>query len=160
MNARAPPNGTDRLGISFGSAEAALRPRSSGDRAVVSKPFVGGSILSGACRRRTARSVEDTGPAQDPLTPRAKCLQGLPMKTVFWLFAGFWALIFVAGSLNPGLPPLPRTRQSAGRPGQSVRLDHDPAIALTALAQWVAAKHFWEVNRVVAYLCWSQVSPC
>lgn len=74
------------------------------------------------------------------------------MKTVFWLFAGFWALILVAGSLNPGYRHYREHVSLLAAQGSRYAWITMLAIVLTAVAQWVAARHFWEVNRVVAYL--------
>ncbi|MEZ5185189.1 MAG: DUF998 domain-containing protein [Candidatus Nanopelagicales bacterium] len=74
------------------------------------------------------------------------------MKTVLALFAGFWALIFIAGLANPGYRHYREHVSLLAAPGSSLIWVTTLAILLTAAAQWVGAYHFWEVNRVVAAL--------
>lgn len=74
------------------------------------------------------------------------------MKTVFGLFAGFWALVFVAGWLNPGYRHYREHVSLLAADGSRYAWVAVLAISLTALAQWVASRQFWDINRPVALL--------
>jgi hypothetical protein len=74
------------------------------------------------------------------------------MKTVLGLFAGFWTLIFVAGLANPGYRHYRDHVSLLAADGSALIWVTTLAIGLTALAQWVAAFHFRDVNRIVAGL--------
>lgn len=74
------------------------------------------------------------------------------MRVVLGLFVGFWALIFVAGLANPGYVHYREHVSLLAADGNRLIWVTTLAIALTALAQWVAAGLFWVVNRPVALL--------
>jgi hypothetical protein len=74
------------------------------------------------------------------------------MKTVLALFAGFWALIFVAGMANPGYRHYREHVSLLAADGSNLIWVTTLAILLTAAAQWVGSYYFWDVNRVVALL--------
>lgn len=68
------------------------------------------------------------------------------------LFAGFWALIFVTGSANPGYVHYREHVSLLAADGNRLIWLTTIAILLTAVAQWVAAWAFWPVNRPIAIL--------
>ncbi len=74
------------------------------------------------------------------------------MRIVLGLFAGFWALIFVAGLANPGYVHYREHVSLLAADGNRLIWVTTLAILLTAVAQWVAARLFWIVNRPVALL--------
>lgn len=74
------------------------------------------------------------------------------MKAVLILFAGFWALIFVTGVANPGYKHYRDHVSLLAADGSTLIWVTTLAILLTAAAQWVAARTFWPVNRLVAGL--------
>lgn len=74
------------------------------------------------------------------------------MKAVLGLFVGFWALIFVAGAANPGYVHYRAHVSSLAADGSRLIWVTTVAILLTAIAQWVAARVFWPLNRPVALL--------
>ncbi len=74
------------------------------------------------------------------------------MKVVLGLFAGFWALIFVAGSANPGYVHYREHVSLLAADGNRLIWVTTLAILLTACAQWVAAWAFWPFNRPIALL--------
>lgn len=74
------------------------------------------------------------------------------MKTVLGLFVGFWALIFVAGVANPGYRHYREHVSVLAADGSRLIWVTTLAILLVAAAQWVAAFHFWELNKAVAGL--------
>lgn len=74
------------------------------------------------------------------------------MKTVVALLAGFWAMIFVSGLANPGYQHYRYHVSLLAAEGSRLIWLTTLAILLTALAQWVAARIFWPVNRLVSGL--------
>ena len=74
------------------------------------------------------------------------------MKVVLGLFIGFWALIFISGSANPGYVHYREHVSLLAADGNALIWVTTLAILLTAAAQWVAAAYFWQVNRPVALL--------
>lgn len=68
------------------------------------------------------------------------------------LFVGFWVLIFVAGSANPGYLHYREHVSLLAADGNQLIWVTTVAIMLTAIAQWVAAGFFWSVNRPVSLL--------
>ncbi len=74
------------------------------------------------------------------------------MKMVLALFAGFWALIFVAGLANPGYRHYREHVSLLAADGSKLIWLTTLAILLTAAAQWAGSYYFWNVNRVVALL--------
>ncbi len=74
------------------------------------------------------------------------------MKTVVALFAGFWAMIFVTGLANPGYQHYRYHVSLLAADGARLIWLTTVAILLTAMAQWVAARIFWRVNRLVSLL--------
>ena len=74
------------------------------------------------------------------------------MKTVLALFVGFWALIFITGAANPGYVHYREHVSLLAADGNRLVWLTTVAILLTALAQWVAARMFWPVNRPAAIL--------
>ncbi|HQR80580.1 MAG TPA: DUF998 domain-containing protein [Actinomycetota bacterium] len=74
------------------------------------------------------------------------------MKAVVALFAGFWALIFVAGLANPGYQHYRYHVSLLAAQGSRLVWLTTVAILLVALAQWVGGRVFWDINRTVAVL--------
>lgn len=74
------------------------------------------------------------------------------MKAVLALFVGFWVLIFVAGTANPGYQHYRYHVSLLAADGSRLVWVTTLAITLTALAQWVGAWAFWDVNRAVGWL--------
>jgi hypothetical protein len=74
------------------------------------------------------------------------------MKTVVALFAGFWAVIFVTGLANPGYQHYRYHVSLLAADGARLVWLTTLAILMTAAAQWVAARVFWPVNRLVSAL--------
>lgn len=74
------------------------------------------------------------------------------MKAVAALFGGFWALIFIAGMANPGYQHYRYHVSLLAAEGSRLTWVTTVAILLVALAQWVGARAFWDVNRIVAGL--------
>ncbi|MFN8184237.1 MAG: DUF998 domain-containing protein [Candidatus Nanopelagicales bacterium] len=74
------------------------------------------------------------------------------MKAVVALFVGFWVLIFIAGTANPGYQHYRYHVSLLAADGSRLIWATTLAIVLTALAQWVGAWVFWEVNRAVTGL--------
>lgn len=72
------------------------------------------------------------------------------MRTVFGLFVAFWALIFVSGFANPGYKHYRDHVSLLAADGSRLVWVTTLAILLTAVAQWVAARVFWDVNRPIA----------
>lgn len=74
------------------------------------------------------------------------------MKVVLGLFIGFWVLIFITGAANPGYVHYREHVSLLAADGNTLIWVTTLAILLTAVAQWVAAGIFWQVNRPVALL--------
>lgn len=74
------------------------------------------------------------------------------MKTVLALFAGFWLLILIAGSANPGYQHYREHVSLLAAEGSRLVWVTTLAILLVAAAQWVGSYYFWQVNKTVTGL--------